>query len=202
MATNFVKYIGDSQSIDPQGLWESFLAGNTTAYAKIFRFYYEDLYSYGLKFCGEPESVRDCIQEVFVEIGKRRSSLAKVNSVKAYLIVCLRRQLLQELKKQQTHTNIPGEQEHPKSFQFSPEDFIIHEEVSREEHHALKQALQLLPSRQREVLFLHYFNGMSYKEIGQILSINYQSVRNHVYRAIKQLRSTLKEPETQIVNSI
>lgn len=179
----------NATSIDTGKLWEAFLDGNATAYGKIFTFYYDDLYGYGLTFCHQHELVKDCIQNVFVEIGQRRKSLAHVESVKAYLIVCLRHMLLKKLEKQRRHNKLKDEQELQDSFQFSPEDIIIHDEISHEKQQALKQAIQSLPARQKEVLFLRYFSGMSYKEIEEILSINYQSVRNCVYRATKQLRN-------------
>src|SRR5690625_7520840 len=59
----------------------------------------------------------------------------------------------------------------------------------------LRDALDLLPERQKEVLFLKYYNGMSYDEIEEILAINYQSIRNHIYRALQKLRIHFMEKE-------
>lgn len=184
-----------TKSNDPEKLWRAFLGGDATAYGKIFTFYYGDLYSYGIKFCQRPELVRDCIQEVFVEIGQRRPALAKVRSVKAYLIVCLRRKLLRKLEQQRAREVRLNEQEQQDFFQISPEDIIICKELGQQQRSALKQAVQLLPPRQKEVLFLRYFNGMSYEEIEQILSINYQSIRNYIYRATKRLREILERSD-------
>jgi RNA polymerase sigma factor (sigma-70 family) len=83
------------------------------------------------------------------------------------------------------------EQQQQESFQLSPEEIIIQGEACEQRQQALKQALQSLPARQKEVLFLRYYNGMSYDEIEQILSINYQSIRNHIYRATQRLRKIL-----------
>ncbi|HYW34705.1 MAG TPA: sigma-70 family RNA polymerase sigma factor [Balneolaceae bacterium] len=191
MATEITGGRQDGKSFNPKRLWEEFLKGDGTAFGKIFKFYYQDLYGYGLKFCQKPDMVKDCIQEVFANIGESRRRLGKVESVKAYLIVTLRRTLLKRLERRRTQETKMDEHVQRKSFQLSPEDIIIHEEIDQEQRHALKEALQTLPSRQKEVLFLRYFNGMSYNEIEQILSINYQSIRNHVYRATKRLKNIL-----------
>jgi RNA polymerase sigma factor (sigma-70 family) len=182
----------DNKAIDAEKIWQTFLKDDATALGKIFNYYYEDLYNYGIKFGQQAELVKDCIQDVFVEIGQRRTSLSNVKSVKAYLIVCFRRILLHHLEKQRDLQVGLNEQKQQDFFTFSPEDIIIQKEISQEQQQALKHALQSLPARQKEVLFLRYFNGMSYDEIEQILSINYQSVRNYIYRATKRLRNILE----------
>ena len=80
--------------------------------------------------------------------------------------------------------------------QMSIEESIILKELKDHQKQMLQDALENLPTRQKEILFLKYYNGMSYEEIEEILSINYQSIRNHIYRALERLRANLKDEET------
>lgn len=181
-------------------LWIRFLKGEKSAYEKLFKAYYRDLYGYGLKLSGKPELVKDKIQELFVSLWERREGLSQVNSIKGYLLVSLRRMMLREIKKNSRLSLLEEDEEaNIADLQFSAEDILINKEIEHEQKQALLDALNMLPDRQREVLFLRYFNGMSYEEIQDILSINYQSVRNHVYRATTRLKDILEEKIYKVV---
>ena len=54
----------------------------------------------------------------------------------------------------------------------------------------VQKALAELSNRQREIIFLKFFNNLDYEEIADLLDINYQSVVNHVHRAIQKLRKS------------
>lgn len=178
-----------------QQLWNLFKDGDLEAWEELFFLFYKDLYGYGLKLSAQPEMTKDCIHELFVELWDRRDHLSEATSVKAYLLASLRRKILRKKKKNRKSSgdieNI--EEEVSNKIQFSPEDIIIQRESHKEELETLYEALEYLPDRQKEVLYLRYFNGMSYDEIENILGINYQSIRNHVYRATKRLKSIIDE---------
>jgi len=181
-----------AQTPDVIQLWESFLNGNLDAWEEIFKLYYRDLYGYGLKLSSCPELTKDSIHELFVTLWERKELLDEVRSVKAYLLASVRRSLLKKIKKDRKYFADQTEQvKYPDKIQFSPEQIIINDEIRGENINDLYEALESLPDRQKEVLWLKYFSGMSYDEIEEILSINYQSIRNHIYRAIKHLREVL-----------
>lgn len=175
---------------DEKVLWEAFKNGDLAACEQIFRFYYRDLYGYGLKLSGRPGLVKDCIQELFLTLWDRREHLGAAYSIKAYLLASLRRVLLKKLKQDRKKTEL---RQSNIGIQFSVEELIIQDEQDSHQRRILYQALERLPDRQKEVLYLKYFNGMSYDEIEEILSINYQSIHNHMYRAVTRLRAIMKE---------
>lgn len=90
----------------------------------------------------------------------------------------------------------------PIDIQFGIEEIIIKNESRREQARELQKAINQLSNQQKEVLYLHYYNGMSYGEIEEILSINRQSVRNHMYRAMGTLRTVLDIDVMRLVISL
>jgi RNA polymerase sigma factor (sigma-70 family) len=72
------------------------------------------------------------------------------------------------------------------------EDLIIESEMAEEQAHQLQEAMRELPDRQREALYLRYYQDMDYRDICAIMDINYQSVRNLVASAIRSLRRILR----------
>lgn len=178
-------------SVLPSDIWRRFADGDVSCFRKLFEGYYEGLYGYGLKICRNPEMVEDCIQNLFVTIWERRDDLSHITSPNVYLYVSLRRNILKKLKKRDRLKEINDEDESRLDIQFGIEEIIIKNESRREQVEELQKAINHLSNQQKEVLYLHYYNGMSYGEIEEILSINRQSVRNHMYRAMETLRSVL-----------
>jgi RNA polymerase sigma-70 factor (ECF subfamily) len=59
--------------------------------------------------------------------------------------------------------------------------------IRREEDFKLLEALQELPAPARTVLLLHYFQGLSYQEIGETLGLPVSTVKIRIFRAKKSL---------------
>lgn len=173
-------------------IWDQLKAGQKEALKKLFLRYYSDLYVYAYKLCGDTFLAKDCIQDLFYRIWDRRDHLGDVTSVKSYLWISLRRDLFKAMKKSQEEIKSENVLSYSKLLSFTSEDFIIHNEKRREQKEALVKALDQLPDRQREAILLKYFNGMGYKEIQQIMSVNYQTARNYVYHGVKALKNQLK----------
>ncbi|MCI0693153.1 hypothetical protein L0337_14255 [candidate division KSB1 bacterium] len=75
-------------------LWKRMREGDKEALATLFRRHYALLYDYGLKLSQQEELAKDGIQEVFAYIWEKRENISTVNSVRAYLMVAVRRHLL------------------------------------------------------------------------------------------------------------
>ncbi len=175
-------------------VWDRFVSGDTSCFRKLFVSYYKGLFGYGLKLCGDPDLVEDSIQDLFETIWKRRENLSHISSPNVYLYVSLRRNIYHALKFKNRMARLdPDEPSESDLFQinFDTEELLIKKEALKEQKEELQKALNQLSNQQKEVLYLHYFNGMSYGEIEEILNINRQSVRNHMYRAMTSLRTIL-----------
>jgi RNA polymerase sigma-70 factor (ECF subfamily) len=68
-----------------------------------------------------------------------------------------------------------------------PEEYVL----SRERRRQLLAALSALPERQRLVFMLSHFEGQSSREVSQATGLNESTVRVHLFRAIRRLRSLL-----------
>lgn len=183
-------------------IWEQFIYDGDNCFKAVFDHYYKPMYGYGIKLCDRPELVKDCIQELFRDIWERRDQLTHIESPNVYLFVSLRRKILKRIKAYRKTDQDLEEANDSAFIQFDKEELIIRDEVKFQQRKKLKHALNQLSNRQREVIYLHYYNGMSYGEIEQILSINRQSVRNHIYRAMETLRSLLDTEIMKLVVSL
>jgi RNA polymerase sigma-70 factor (ECF subfamily) len=170
-------------------LWESFRKGDREAFAALFREHYETLFRFGNKFTTDNELLEDCIQELFIELWQSKSQ-APVLSVKAYLLKSLKYKLLKSFRKKGKVLSLQdngGEG----YFEWSHEHFLITQQENDEKKQVVIKALGRLSSRQKEIIYLKYYQNLSYEEVSEIMNINYQVARNLLYQAIKSLKMIL-----------
>lgn len=185
---------GQNNRPDIQLLWEQMKNGKNQALATLFKHYYPLLYDYGKKISHQDELVKDSIQELFAYIWNKRKSLSRVESVTSYLMVAMRRQLFKAIKQQRKNKEIYQEFSSTQPQQaFSAEDMLVMNETIASERKSVKRALNKIPTRMREALYLKTYSGLSYKEIALIMQINPQVARNYVSEAFRRLRSIITE---------
>ena len=169
-------------------LWNDLTDGDEQALEQIFRKYYATLYNYGLKLTTN-EQVKDGIQEIFAYLWQKRRSLSNANSIKAYLLVSLRRHLMGVISNEERQSNANKEYSREQNHDFfTAEDFLIFNELENSRKKELKTVLDKIPARMREALYLRLYNNLSYKEIAEIMAIKPQVARNYVSEAIERLR--------------
>ncbi len=84
--------------LEKNGYWQLFIEGDLGALSILFRSYVPYLMTYGLKIYPDEELVKDSIQEVFVQLIKKRKSINPNNNVKGFVFRLLRNQLIDEIK--------------------------------------------------------------------------------------------------------
>lgn len=177
--------------------WETFLQGSEQSFKELHQKYYNDLYAYALKMTCDEYFAKNAIQELFVYLWKNKANLGQVQHIRYYLIFSLRRHVIRLLKKEQKHAHFPiKSEEETFPLTFSPEDILIGKETALFNEKCVIDALNNLPPRQKEIVYLRYFQNLGIEEIAQILSINYQSVLNALSRAIKNLRKFILSQKT------
>jgi RNA polymerase sigma factor (sigma-70 family) len=169
-------------------LWESFRKGDKDAFAALFRQHYETLFRFGSKFTTDTQLLEDSIQELFIELWQAKSA-TPVLSVKAYLLKSLKYKLLKVFRQRGKILALSDNGE--AAFEWSHETFLITEQENAEKKQRVLDALGRLSNRQKEIIYLKYYQNLSYEEVSEIMNINYQVARNLLYQAIKSLKTLL-----------
>ncbi|MGI4886372.1 MAG: RNA polymerase sigma factor [Janthinobacterium lividum] len=171
-------------------LWDAFRGGEARALAALFEAHYDALYAYGLKLTSDEELVKDCIQNLFQQLWRRRTGLRAVQVVKAYLFKAFRHHLADEAQRLRQQHALPAGLDWFE-VTYSHEEFLIAEQRDAEQRARLLGALNQLSKRQREALYLKFFDGFSYERIAEVMALNTQSVRNLVFNALKAIRQVM-----------
>lgn len=190
--TNVEKENFLSVSCSQGDLWELFQKGDRDALGKIYRNHVDFLYNYGMHFCLDGERVRDCLHDLFRDLWLEREHLTtSVRNIRYYLLSSLRRRLLRSLQKTRRYqAELPDD-----SFDFelipSHESTIVANEIFSEQKAKLQQGIASLTRRQREVIYLRFYQNLSYEEISQIMAMKVESVYNLVSKAIGLLKDSM-----------
>ena len=179
-----------SVSSSAEGLWQRFCNGDRDALGSIYRLHIDDLYNYGMHFCRDSERVKDNLQDLFQTLWLDREHItSEVRNIRYYLISSLRRRLLRSLTKERNHPTQTSEN----SFDFelipSKEDIIIKDETYQEQLNQLHQGIASLSRRQREAVYLRFYQNLSYEEVADLMSMKIDSVYNLISKAIGLLKN-------------
>ena len=169
-------------------LLASFQAGNMAAFSQLYNLHINVLFNYGLKLTIDKELLKDCIHDIFVKLYTKKDELGTIDNLRSYLFISLKNKLCDELRRRMYMSDTAVE-EVSISTPTDVEDDYMEEEQRQNEFSLVKRLLDQLSPRQREALTLYYIEEKKYEDICEIMNMNYQSVRNLMYRGLTKLRS-------------
>ena len=169
-------------------LWQKLRSGDQAAFKIIYDTHVRGLATYGRKFTDDSDLIEDSIHDLFVSVWQKRDGLSDTDSIIRYMCVALRRDIIRRISKSNQVTSFDYAENKDFDFALSVEDIMIHDEVDKDKKAKLQEAFKVLSSRQREAIFLKYYQEMSYEQICEVMDINYQSVRNLISKGIIELK--------------
>ena len=171
-------------------MWKQYQQGDEQAFALIFRRLYPSLVQFGAKITPRTDLLEDCIQELFTELWQNKSR-TEVQSVKAYLLKSLKYKLLRALTRKSLLS--VDELTSDYVFELSHESLLITQEENTAQTGKVMKAFAQLSHRQKEIIYLKFYQELDYSEISDIMNINYQVSRNLLYQAIKALKRLITD---------
>lgn len=171
-------------------LWDSFRRGDAKAFGSIYHTYVQDLYHYGCRLTSDKKLVEDAIQDMFIELWKRRTGLGDTASIKFYLLKCLRRRLVKMISFVDAVELTP---DYHFEFTNSTEAELIAAQNKEYRVRELYDCLSFLTKRQREAIYLKYYQGLSIEEISAMMSLSLKGTYNLLSKSIVALRKRISQ---------
>ena len=154
----------------------------------LYKFYYQDLYAYGVSLGFNTEDVKDAIQEVYLKLYFNERLCIDEKKIKFYLLRSVRNQLI-DWERTKKDTSSIEEEERSFKLSVSVEESFISDEEDLLLKKRVNRILDLLTDHQREIVYLHFIEEMPYEEIAVMLDMKIQTVRGQVFKAIEKLRN-------------
>lgn len=168
-------------------LWNGSLAGRETDYAVLHAKLYPKLFIYAFRMLNDNDLVNDLLQDLFIKFWINREKIGLIKNVEGYFYRSTRSMVLNHIrfeKKRESKMVLMPEL----GIVSSMEDVIVSYESQRLTKGLVQSALNTLPAKQKEILNMRFYDELTYLQIAELLGIRYQSVINHVYRAVQSLR--------------
>ena len=176
-------------------LWNEYRSGNAEAFGALVRVHYRDLLHYGTRFTRDVELVKDCLQDLFLELWINRETINETSFVRYYLLKMLRRKLSRKIGRSR-YTGSWEEIHFESLFSAAAPagGGIMQREDLAELTRKMRQALEGLSKRQQEVIYLRYYVDADIDETAEIMSLNRQSVYNLLQDSLKKLKKLSDKP--------
>ncbi len=196
--TKEINIASQSSVVDERLIWDRFTKGDDQSLVYIYREYANVLYRYGRQFTTRQEFLKDCIQELFYDLIDKRKGLSQTQSIKGYLFVSLKRKIIRDLKKEEKLIL----DEDGFNFSLVTDAVSISPGLDERDLSVIQRKLNNLPKNQREVILLHFYEGLSYSEIAEIMNIKVRSARVLTYRALDSLQKELGPHKDSLLISL
>lgn len=164
--------------------------GNQIAFEMIFKTYYKPLCHYAHSFLNDKNEAEEVVQATFIKIWEKKNELNVQSSLKAYLYSMVRNGCLNVIK----HEKV--KQLHAKWHVQETErsrDLVEEKVLSNDLESKIYLAMKALPEQCRLVFQLSRFEELKYQEIADQLQISVKTVENQMGKALKIMRTQLKE---------
>lgn len=160
--------------------------GDAEAFTCIYDRYWEKLFAIAYHFCRQKEMAREIVQDIFMGLWDRRSSIV-IQSLPAYLATAAKFLVFRELRKESRRRN-------SREINVTVQAAISEEEAidARFLHDYIRGQVEQLPDQCRIVYRYSREQHLSISQIATILGISPKTAENHLTRALKALRLSLR----------
>jgi RNA polymerase sigma-70 factor, ECF subfamily len=169
------------QSSD-EDLFQRIKSDDAQALKTLFERYYSVLCRFACKFVKNSHFAEEAVSDVFLNVWLKRQHSEIKTSLKMYLYTAVRNQSFNYLKKNKIRLEGIDIVDKENIISDLNADKII---VSEESKDALDVFLRQLPEKRRIIFSMNRIDGLSYKEIAEILSISIHTVQNQMVAAVK-----------------
>lgn len=178
-------------SLDDAVLMEKIQAGQTEKLGLLFERYNKRLYGFFMRLThGDMAQSEDLVQNTFFRILKYKKSYNTEKKFSTWIYQIARNVFYDQCKKgQKEHTTDDFKANEPVAEMNSP----FQEKDERLE--LLRLALNELPADKKEIIVLSRYEGLRYKEIGDILDCSETAVKVKAHRAMKELKQIYSQME-------
>jgi RNA polymerase sigma-70 factor (ECF subfamily) len=162
--------------------------GNINAFNALFREYSKRLYRFAYGYLKSEAEAEELVQEVFTRVWEKRSDLKEDLSFKSFLFT-ISFNIIKKHFRARTYNNDFVSSRLGIDVDTSTTDKITSDSLNN----YIRELVEQLPKRRKEIFIKSRFEGESIKEIAQELDISHKTVENQLTEALRFLRNRLKK---------
>lgn len=179
--------------------------GDSTAFAQVFRKYYDPLCRFAQRYVNDMDIAADVIETLFVNLWQGAETFADDSHAKHFLYKAAYNACLNQLRSQKRCA--AREDQFAREAGAFEEDYL-HDLLREELLASIYREIDRLPSHYSRVIRLGYVDGLSNDAIASEMGLSIQTVKNYKVKAFSMLRKTLSYsalvflPATELIAAI
>jgi len=177
------------QTPDKPGLAARFRAGERAAFDEIVTLHRRTVYTVARRLLRRHEDADEAAQVAFVKAWSARARFRGDAQLKTWLTRIVLNVSKSMLAARRVEADLPEESGWADSSVTDPGVRIDRTRLQ----HELRRAVGGLPPRQREVVLLKVYEGLTYREVAEILELSAGAVKAHLHQAVSNLKRGLAE---------
>lgn len=175
-------------SYDEKKVLELLAQGNEGAFVQLYDRYRPFIYNVSLKLVRNEEQAKEILQEVFMDLWRRREVISQAANVKAYLYGMARNIIFDHFKAQMKMEVATRELALRLHHENTTENALIEKQYEE----LMNEAVERLPPQQQRVFRMAKIDGLSHENIALKLSISRLTVKKHMREALLTIRHRLQ----------
>ncbi len=164
----------------------------TEEFQRLFFEMKDKLYRFSLRIVRSTDVAEDVVQEVMIKLWTKRNSMEGIENIHGWLMVLARNLSIDKIRSKHHATGSLETAFYVADSEIKPDKHAEQSDLMQQ----IDAAVQQLPETQRIVFHLRDVEGMTYKEIGEIMEISLDNVKVNLFRARQKLRKLLKQVES------
>jgi RNA polymerase sigma-70 factor, ECF subfamily len=177
----------DRNDSSERNLRDRIRAGDESAFDAVFRSHYPHLVRMAESITRERATAEEIAQDVMLELWRRRESLELEQTFLAYLVRSTRNRALNHVRHERIVTREAAAMALEVRVSQAADGELLGGELAR----AVRDAIDSLPNRSKEVFQMSREQGLRYAEIAGILEISVKTVEKRMGQALAELRDRL-----------
>lgn len=131
----------------------------------------------------------DVIQEVFLMLWTKRAGAAGAKSLSGYLYASVRNRILNHLTHQKVVDKyLDSIRTYMEAGGYTADELLREKELAA----VIEREIEAMPPKMREIFLMSREQELSHKSIGELLNISDKTVKQQVYKAVKQLKGRVE----------
>ena len=149
----------------------------------------DKLYRFAFRMLRDEDEAKDVVQEVMIKVWNKREHINTWQNIEAWCMQITKNQVLDKVKSKRYKLTDQMDE----GFDLSDESLGAPDKITetKDTMKSISRIINTLPEKQKQVIQLRDIEGFSYKEIGQIMSVDLSQVKVNLFRARKSVKENL-----------
>ena len=172
-------------SYNEQQLLNGLQQGDQECFERLYHLYSEPLYINLLKLVKHPETAEEILQDIFIQVWEKRSTIDIHTSVSGYLFRIGENKVYDFFRKARRDKVLYAHVKAAASEQYTHIEETL---LFRENEQLLQAAVAALPPQRRQVFELCKLQGKTYEQVSAQLGISTSTINDHIVKATRSIR--------------